>query len=114
VSHTIKNAFNEYFLSMVKKKCVDDGDGNDANGNMDNNNTYMPTYYLLNAFKNLFPKSTTQEIENIIKSLKRKNTYRYDEVPTNLLKISLIYINSPLIIYVLNIRDFSSTLINNL
>ena len=82
---------------MVEKKYVDDGDGNDANGNRDNNNnTYMPTYYLLNAFNNPFPKSTTQETENIIKSLKRKNTYRYDEVPTNLLKISSIYINSPL------------------
>jgi hypothetical protein len=38
----------------------------------------------------------TQETENIIKSLKPKNTLRHDLIPTNLLKISSIYISSPL------------------
>ena len=40
--------------------------------------------------------TTKQANENIIKSLQPKNTYGYDEIPTNLLNISSIYINSPL------------------
>ena len=52
---TITNALNEYFLSLLEKKFVDDGDGNDYNGNRDNNsNIYIPTYYLLNACTTLF------------------------------------------------------------
>jgi hypothetical protein len=92
----ITNAFNEYFLSLVKKKCVnnDDGDdGNDSsssssssssswnnnNNSNSNNNTYIPKYYLLNAFNSSFPNiklksATTQETENIIKYLKPKNS----------------------------------------
>jgi hypothetical protein len=43
----------------------------------------------LNFFPNIKLKSTTtQETENIIKSLKPKNTYGYDEIPTNLLKLT--------------------------
>ena len=100
---TIINAFNEYFLSLVEKKCVDDYDnGNDSSSNRDNNdNTYIPIYYLLNAFYNSFPNiklksTTTQEIKNSIKKLKPKYTYGYDEIPNNLLKISLVYISSTL------------------
>jgi hypothetical protein len=49
---------------------------------------------LLDAFNNWFPNlilkpTTTQEIEDIIKSLKPKNTYGYDEISTNLLKNKL-------------------------
>jgi hypothetical protein len=40
--------------------------------------------------------TTKQANENIIKYLKPKNTYGYDEIPTNLLNISSVYINSPL------------------
>jgi hypothetical protein len=63
--------------------------------------TYNPKYYLLNACNNSCPNiklksATTWETENIIKSLKPKNTYGYDEIPTNLLKVRAVYINSPL------------------
>ena len=106
--HTIANAFNEYFLSLVQRKCVnvdyDDDNGNDSSSNWDNNdNTYLctPVLYLLNYFNNFFPNikwkcTPTWEIENIIKSLKPKNTYGYNCTHTNLLKISLVSISSPL------------------
>jgi len=47
---TITNAFNECFLSLVGKKCVND-DGDDD----DDNNTYTSKYYLLNALATPFP-----------------------------------------------------------
>jgi hypothetical protein len=40
---------------------------------------------------------TAKDIKNIIKSLKMKNSYGYDEIPPRILKISLPYITSPLI-----------------
>ena len=60
-----------------------------------------PLYYLTQSFKNLFPninlKSvSTNEIKNIIKSLKPKNSSGYDGISTKLLKISSPFINSPL------------------
>ena len=57
--------------------------------------------YLINSFHRPFPKmswqySSTHEIENIIKSLKYKNTGGYDEISTPILKLSAPYIISPL------------------
>jgi hypothetical protein len=40
------------------------------------------------------PTKTT-EIENIIKTLKPKNSYGYDEISTKLLKITAPFISSP-------------------
>jgi len=40
---------------------------------------------------------TANEIKNIIKSLKLKNSHGYDEIPPRILKISLLFITSPLI-----------------
>jgi hypothetical protein len=40
---------------------------------------------------------TANEIKNIIKSLKLKNSHVYDEIPPRIVKISLPYIISPLI-----------------
>jgi hypothetical protein len=49
---------------------------------VDDDDTCTPIYYLLNAFNNSLPniqvKSTTQETENISKSLKPKNTYGFN------------------------------------
>jgi hypothetical protein len=118
----ITNAFNEYFLTLVETKYINnnninnndndedsydvhtnnngDSGGTDNSPNRDNNRN-TPLSYLLDAFNNSFPNvllkpTTTQEIEDIIKSLKPKNTYGYDEISTNLLKIRSIYISSPL------------------
>jgi hypothetical protein len=40
--------------------------------------------------------TTTKEIERIIKSLKTKNSYRYDEISKRILKISCPFISSPI------------------
>ena len=53
------------------------------------------------AFNKPYPSmeckcTTTKEIEQIIKSLKTKNSYGYDEISTKILKISCSFISSPL------------------
>jgi len=57
--------------------------------------------YLMQSFKNSFPniniKSiSTKEVENVIKSLKPKNSSGYDAISTKLMKISYTFISSPL------------------
>ena len=86
----------------------DDDNGNDSGNNnvkKDNynnsNNIHTSIHYLVNAINKNFPNikmkpMTTQEIENIIKFLKPKNTYGYNEIPTKLLKLSSVYISLPL------------------
>jgi hypothetical protein len=70
----------------------DDDDNNNNNNNNNVNNIYNnPIYYLSNL-----KFTTTKEIENIIKSLKPKSAHGYDEISTNFLKTSSIYISSPL------------------
>jgi hypothetical protein len=75
---TIANVFNEYFLPLGEKKCVDDDDddgggggssGHDDSATGDNNynNAYTQIYYILNAFNNAFldtklNSTTTREI----------------------------------------------------
>jgi hypothetical protein len=57
--------------------------------------------YLYKAFKKPFsnirltPTSTTQSSE-IIKTLKWKNSYGYDQIPVKILKIRMPFIISPL------------------
>jgi len=59
------------------------------------------THFMEQAFNNLYQSmeckcKTTKEIERIIKSLKAKNSYRYDEISTKILKISGPFVSSPL------------------
>jgi len=53
------------------------------------------------AFNKPYPSmeckcTTTKEIGQIIKPLKTKNSYRYDEISTKILKISCHFISSPI------------------
>jgi hypothetical protein len=62
--------------------------------------------YLSEVHKLTFPNInltpvTSKEIKDIIKSLKWKNSKGYDEVPLNILKISMPFISSPLV-YICN------------
>jgi hypothetical protein len=57
--------------------------------------------YLHSAFKNPYPNirfdlTTTEEIENIFKSRKSKNSYGYNEISVKILKISSPFITIPL------------------
>jgi hypothetical protein len=49
------------------------------------------------AFSNInFKNTSTKEIKNIIRSLKAKESFGYDEITTKILKISTLIISSPL------------------
>jgi len=55
----------------------------------------------INNFNGTFPRTdwnyaTTYKTDKIIKSLKTKNSYGYDEIPTRILKLSAPLIISPL------------------
>ena len=60
-----------------------------------------PSNYLISNFNSTFSRinwkyATTYEINKIIKSLKTKNSYGYDEIPIKILKVSAPCIISPL------------------
>jgi len=92
----IVNIFNKYFLSTAKN----------INPILSNHSNYNPNnttalHYLLQAFKTPFPNFhfkhiSTKEVENIIKSIKPKNSSGYDGISTKLLKVSSAFIISPL------------------
>ena len=71
--------------------------------NNDNIHTDDFCYFMKHAFMDPYPsmncKHTTKEIENIIMSLKSKNSSGYDEICTKILKVSSLYISWPSIIY---------------
>ena len=59
------------------------------------------TRFMEQAFTNPYPSrkwkcTRTVDIERIIKSLKTKNSYVYDEISTKILKIICHFINSPI------------------
>jgi hypothetical protein len=69
---------------------VNDDSSNDDTSNKENDICTL-IYYLLSAFKNIFPNikmkhTTMQEIESTIKSLKPKNKNGYDDIPLSYLK----------------------------
>ena len=70
--------------------------------NKQNHDTYnSPNYYLSHQPQRVFPNinlknTSTKETENIIKSLKAKESYSYDGIITKILKISASFIRSPL------------------
>jgi hypothetical protein len=61
--------------------------------NTDPRENLHPSNYLIYTFNNTFPRinwnyATTYEIDNIIKPLKTKNSYGYDEISITILKLS--------------------------
>jgi hypothetical protein len=84
----IANAFNEYFISVAQTII------NDLN--KDSNKTLTdinPLRYLDNKYTSTFEfikwhYTTTTDIRKIIKSLKTKSSYGYDEISTRMLKAS--------------------------
>jgi hypothetical protein len=87
----IASTFNSRFLTV--------GDtviGNTKKGNSDPRVNMDHSIYLINNFNSTFPRINWFEIDKIIKSLKTKNSYRYDEITIKILKLS-----APLIIYLL-------------
>jgi len=90
----IAEAFNMYFSSIISirnKNNLDNPRNNTTSTysylDLGNGNRYSPM---------VFKSFSTQEIIPIIKSLKAKDPFGYDEVSSKLLKISAGYISSPL------------------
>jgi hypothetical protein len=89
--HELANIFKDYFINATHSIQVENSD-----------NTPPALANLNSARTNSFPRIhltpvTANEIKNIIKSLKMKNSYGYDELLPRILKISLPYITPPLI-----------------
>ena len=95
---TIAETFNEYFVAIAEnaKRQIKNNLINDDNDNMDSHN-----HFIEQAFNKPYPSmeckyTTTKEIEQIIQSLKAKNSYGCDEISTKILKISGPFISSPI------------------
>jgi hypothetical protein len=97
---SIAEVFNTYFLSIadnIKNNKNQDHSKNKHNTiNRDSSNQFMSQTHNV-AYPHMKHKpTTTKEIDEIIKSLKVKDSHRYDELSTKILKISSPFIISPL------------------
>ena len=91
---SIANELNTYFSNIVDSSGI-----KEINVNKED---VHPLQYLSKYFKQPFkvmtwPYISSKEINKIIDSLKSKNTSGYDEITTNIIKISKPFIISPLI-----------------
>ena len=90
----IANAFNSYY-SSVANNLLKNFSGQNTGDDSD------PISYLNQNFSKTFSKiklnnTSTHEIEEIIQSLKCKNSRGYDEISSRILKGSAPYVLSPL------------------
>jgi hypothetical protein len=84
--------FNEYFIAIaenIKRKCKNNFI------NDDNNTMVSRTHFMEQAFTNTYTSmewkcTTIEETERIIKSLKTKHLFGYDEISMKILKISCL------------------------
>jgi hypothetical protein len=86
----LANKFDDYFLTISSKVSKT---GQPVHDNYLN---YMPQTYKGPLSNIQFRHTSTHEIEEIIKSLKAKHSYGYDEIPATILKVSVPFISSPL------------------
>jgi hypothetical protein len=90
----IAKEFNKYFSTIV--------DTINSNKQVTSSNNTSPPYNNLQQVEGnhyspmVFKSFSTKEIISIIKSLKTKNSFGYDEISPKLLKVSANYISSPL------------------
>jgi hypothetical protein len=95
----IAEEFNKYFVNIADKIKRQDIDNPIVTNDINNVENYI--YFMNQAFTNPYPNmnckcSMNKEIEKIIKSLKLKNSYGYDEISPMILKISSPFISSPI------------------
>jgi hypothetical protein len=86
------------FLSVAENRNVT---SKQSKNSISNSLMFTPTHYFHQAFPNPFPNMkikplSTKEVENVIKSLKLKNSFGYDGVSVKVLKLSSLFISSPL------------------
>jgi hypothetical protein len=94
----VADTFNEHFATIADKirKHIDN-----SQLNRYNNDVVIHTHFIKQAFENTYPNmeskvSTVKEIDQIIKSLKPKKSFGYDEISTKILKLSAPFISSPI------------------
>ena len=92
----VANAFNDYFSTVA-----DSVMGNIEKGNNNFKDNVNPLNYLITKYINTFSRinwknATTNEITKILKSIKTKNSFGYDEILTKILKLSAPFITSSL------------------
>jgi hypothetical protein len=98
---TLANTFYNYF-----SKIVDESVTNIIKQDHNQINQHPHLEYLVHEYPQPFlpinfKPVTKKEISEINRSLKWKNSYSYDEVPTRMVKLSIPFIASPLI-YICN------------
>jgi len=94
-NEVIANTFNSYYSSVAQHITKNFGNSNSVG------NKHNPVNYLRNILKQPLPLDklkfvSPEEIENVAKSLKAKESHGYDEIPTKVIKQSIAYISSPL------------------
>jgi len=95
---TIAETFNEYFIAVAEnverqsKNIII----NDDNHSIDNHTYFMEQASNKPCTSVEYKCTITKGIEQIIKSLKTKNSYGYNEISTKILKISCPFISSPI------------------
>jgi hypothetical protein len=96
----IAEILNDFFLTITDTitSKVNGNNGIDNSSNVDNRNfmAFLSQAYSRNYPHMISKPSTRQEIENIISSLKTKDSFGYDEIPMRILKLSSSYISTPL------------------
>ena len=86
----IANTFSDYFVTII---------GNIRKGNSNPRDNVDPSSYFINNFYSAFPKinwryATIYETDKNIKCLKTKNSYGYEEIPPEILKLNAPFIIS--------------------
>ena len=92
--HNSPEDFNNYFLTISENLIR-----GIRHNKQQHENYNSPNHYLLNQPHRTFPdinftNTSPKEIENIIQSLKAKESYGYDGITTKILKISTPFISS--------------------
>ena len=87
--------FNDYYSSVAQYLRENYNESNTLSNKqnpVNNLHNIQEQTSALDKFKFVSPK----EIENAVKSLQTKESHGYDEIPTKVVKQSILYISSPL------------------
>ena len=110
--HSIAEAFNKHFVSIAQEMYT-----TKLKVNASSNHT-NPLHYLTQISNHPFPLINIKyvsisEVVKVTKSLKKKDSYGYDEISTKVLSFSTDYISSPLT-YIINRMLATSTFPNRI
>ena len=92
----IAEAFNNYFSTIIDKINKNSENNKTNNGKVPTFHYYLEQNYVHSPPTLVIKTCSTKEVTSIIKVLKTKNSYGFDEISIRLLKISATYICSPL------------------